>query len=603
MNAMLRSTRTIPRAELPGKLNGRSRRVVNPSPPTNVEAEHDLAAAVLVAARNKDHIGDATRLFTEISATISSDELFDQFCRTVWRAMSDLCRRGQSLSAETVADELERQTGDDGRSLLDDIGGREKIYELESRLLTPAGWQHAAKLVRHASQRRALFYCGAELQRLAHHTPPDELLGQFEAVTSETRRVLEPVAQRKSTGVGEPVLTRLSDVWPERVAWLWPNRIALGKLSLIVGDPGLGKSLLTLDIAARVTTGRAWPDGTPNGAPGSVVLLTAEDDLADTVRPRIDAAGADASRVNALQTVLHDDPETGNIVPMPFNLERDLLALEQAITATAECRLVVIDPVAAYLGRVDAHKNADMRALLTPLAELAARHRVAVVAVHHLNKSIALPAIYRVTGSLAFVAAARAVWAVTRDPEDESGRRRFFLPVKCNLANDETGLAYAVICQPGLDAPVVVWESGPLSARVDVALNGDQGSDENSATAVAEAARWLQQALRNGPMPAKELRKKAKADGIADRTLRRAKSRIGVQTEKDGYGGDGRWLWKLPDAVDSKAVNTSPDLATWPHGHLRKNPEENAHLGGQPSIGGQLQMTGHLWDESDWGEV
>jgi len=161
---------------------------------------------------------------------------------------------------------------------------------------------------------------------------------------------------------GEPVITCLADVTPRPVEWLWPARIALGKLTLIVGDPGLGKSFITLDLAGRVSRGTAWPDN-PQARrdPGGVVLLSAEDDLADTIRPRLDAAGADVRRIAAITTVKRFDPATGKDKFEPFNLTAHLLALEQTIEQVGSCRLVIIDPISAYLGGTDSHKNADVR--------------------------------------------------------------------------------------------------------------------------------------------------------------------------------------------------------------------------------------------------
>ena len=173
--------------------------------------------------------------------------------------------------------------------------------------------------------------------------------------------------------VRTPVLISLADVEPTEVQWLWKNRIALGKLTLLVGDPGEGKSFLSLDITSRVTTGAKWPDGSGHAPLGGVVLLGAEDDLADTVRPRLDAACADVSRVVALQAVKSRD-EQGDYA-RGLSLDRDLDVVEQAIVATPDCKLLIVDPISAYMGDADSHKNADVRSVLAPLAELRACSR------------------------------------------------------------------------------------------------------------------------------------------------------------------------------------------------------------------------------------
>lgn len=338
-----------------------------------------------------------------------------------------------------------------------------------------------------------------------------------------------------------PVTVRLSDVQPELLRWLWPGRIALGKLTLLCGDPGLGKSFVTLDLAARVSSGTGWPDLPllPN-APGSVVLLSAEDDLADTIRPRLDAAGADATRVVAIQAVRRR-LFTGRMQDDYFDLTEDLPALETAIQQVSDCRLVIIDPLTAYLGKTDSHKNAEVRAVLARLFELAARHKVAVLAVTHLNKANTLPAIYRAMGSLAFVAAARAVWAVVRDDQDETGRRRLFVPVKNNLGADETGLAYTLE-QVGSVARVA-WESGAVNMRADDALGGSR-----RAAVRDDATEFVIATLKanGGDMLSDDLWAAAKAEGISKMTLRRAKEAV-VEAYKE-KGRDGRWRCKLKGA-------------------------------------------------------
>lgn len=363
-----------------------------------------------------------------------------------------------------------------------------------------------------------------------------ETLGQYEPDVQAVWR--EELAARAASTPG-PVLVRVCDVQPELVRWLWPGRIALGKLTLLCGDPGLGKSFITLDLAARTSTGSAWPDmPLLKDSPAGVVLLSAEDDLADTIRPRLDAAGADVARVVSLQAVrrLRVDGKTEEAY---FDLTQDLPALEAAIQKTSDCKLVVIDPLTAYLGKIDGHKNAEVRAILARLFELAARHKVAVLAVTHLNKASTLPAIYRAMGSLAFVAAARAVWAVVRDEDDETGRRRLFVPVKNNLGADETGLAYAL--EPVGQTARVKWESDPVSIRADDALDGGG----RKAKVQHDARQFVIDTItaNGGDMLSDDLTAAAEAQGISERTLWRAKKTVAESYKEKGGGG--RWRCKL----------------------------------------------------------
>lgn len=353
---------------------------------------------------------------------------------------------------------------------------------------------------------------------------------------------------------GAPVIVRLSDVQPEEVSWLWPGRIALGKLTLIAGDPGLGKSFLTLDLAARVSRGVPWPDAPGVAQPtGGVVLLNAEDGVADTIHPRLDAAGADMNRIVALEAV-RSVGERGRESMRTFDLSRDLLALECAIRVVGECRLVVIDPITAYLGATDSHKNAEVRGLLAPLGELAARHRVAVIAVTHLNKSGSGPAIYRAIGSLAFTAAARSAWAVCKAPDED--RRRLLLPIKNNIAPDAGGLAYRIAsCGIGT-RPAVEW-MGAVSLSADDAL-GVERTDGRSER--DDAGEWLRELLQGGPRLTTEVEAEANAAGFKMATVRRAKAALGIKVRKRGYGGKWEWALPAPDGAEGAHSPASEHL-------------------------------------------
>lgn len=360
------------------------------------------------------------------------------------------------------------------------------------------------------------------------------------SATGESRKRSKPARSLRTSEQAddefEPrVLTRcLADVEPEPVAWLWPERIPFGKLTLIVGDPGLGKSFLTLDIAARLSRGTPWPDRRDESVtPGGTILLSAEDDLADTIRPRLDAAEADVTRIHAI-TAVQRTSDTG---PAYFNLDADLEALERCIRDTG-ARLVVVDPLSAYLGHRDSHRDADIRALLAPLADLAARHRCAVLSVSHLNKNAAGRAMYRAMGSLAFTAAARVAWLVGRDPDND--RRRLLVPIKANLITEPSGIGFEII-----DGRVS-WFPDPVHVDADALLASD-GPDRQAQN---DAADWLMSLLAVGSMPVPEIRKAAEADCQGWRTIERAKKALGVVSRRDGYGKTGRFTWELPTVTD-----------------------------------------------------
>lgn len=371
-----------------------------------------------------------------------------------------------------------------------------------------------------------------------------------------------------------PIVVRLSDVEPEPISWLWPDRIALGKLTLIAGDPGLGKSFVTLDISARVSSGTPWPDRrTEPNAVGGVVLLSAEDDVSDTIRPRLDAAGADVTRVNLIQGIEYFEKRTAKRSRRSFNLEQDLPSLEAAIRGTTGCRLVVVDPVSAYLGKVESHNNSEIRGLLAPLSELASRYRVAVVAVTHLNKGGGANALYRAMGSLAFVAAARAAWLVV--PDADNPKRRLFLCAKNNIGPDRGGLAYELT--PSGTVAYVAWEAEPVATTADEALGAViRKGEERKTGKVVTSGEWLKEQLANGPVPMRELEARWQDAGISEASIRRASGKLGIVPRKLPRGP---WVWELPGSGEGKATQPDSQDAQEPRLAEDEHLEHLEHLG------------------------
>jgi hypothetical protein len=371
-----------------------------------------------------------------------------------------------------------------------------------------------------------------DLLALVHAAPP---FSPVEAVSSSPQ----------GGSVAQPVLVRLADVQPEPVTWLWPGRVAAGKLALLVGDPGLGKSWISLDVAARISAGLAWPDGGSVSA-GSVLLLSAEDGVADTIRPRLDALGGDATQVHHLAVLRTGERERAVQLT-------DVATLELAIHRI-HARLMIIDPISAYLGSTDSHRDAEVRGLIAPLAALAERTGAAILGIMHLAKDRQQPAIYRAVGSIAFAAAARLVLAVAADPDRED--RRIMASVKSNLSTPPAALAYR------LDAGRVVWEAEPVAdADVDALLAGPAlGRQERR-----DAEAWLSVLLAEGPMRVPMVQTTARKAGLAWRTVERAKCRLDVEaTRMGGVAGGGQWWWRLPPAKAATASMNTANTATPP---------------------------------------
>lgn len=320
-------------------------------------------------------------------------------------------------------------------------------------------------------------------------------------------------------------LTRLADIESQPIEWLWHPRIPRGKVTLLVGDPGAGKSFVSLAIAASVTTGAPLPAGEPR-APRSVLIWNGEDGTADTIRPRSEAAGADLERMYVIDGELAEDGSHS-----PFGLlSIDLVSAH--VQSAGDVDLVIVDPIAALLAGVDAHRDSEIRSSLQPLADFAETCGVAVLAIAHLNKREAERALYRVGGSIGFVGLARSVLLAAIDPEDG---RRAIAPLKCNLAAMPAPIEYRI------DDEGRFWwgqASGELTA--DHLLRSVRPERYGGARSAAES--FLREVLADGPRRANEVDALAEEAGISEATLKRARRALRVQTKRTKDG----WTVSLP---------------------------------------------------------
>lgn len=360
------------------------------------------------------------------------------------------------------------------------------------------------------------------------------------------------LAEARSDGIG----VRLSDVKPERVRWLWQDRIPLGKMTIFDGDPEVGKSSVTLDLAARVTTGRTMPDDSP-GVDGAVVILSYEDGIADTIVPRLKASGCDLDRVIVIDRV---PDEKGTIRPpmIPEDLDHaeDIIRREGAV-------LLVIDPLMAALGgKIDAHRDQDVRRALVLIADMAERTKAAVVVVRHMNKSGGGNPMYRGGGSIGIIGAARSALLFGHSTEDPD--LRVMARLKGNLATAYPSLAYRMEGTEidGEDGPIstvrVAWE-GETSEDAATLLQPPQTDDDS---ARQRAKTFLKTLLAGGEKTATEVETAAEEADIAPATLNRTKKAAGVRSVKTKTG----WVWRLH--------TSQPEI----NGHHRLAREDIDHL-------------------------
>lgn len=428
-----------------------------------------------------------------------------------------------------------------------------RIQQAAKARMDNRGWTHAPGICHGSTEGKAVYIS------------PNGAYGCHKGCTTARVRTAlglpeRPVSEDADSGAPQSQETPalrvvcMADVEPEEVSWLWHPYIARGKLTILEGDPGLGKSWLTCALASAVTRGRGLPGCLPFKA-GDVLMLSAEDGLGDTLRPRLDAVGADVRRVLALNE------------PLTFDAA-GLLRLEAAIIERPPV-LVIIDPLFAFMGgKVDIHRANECRAISAPLALIAERHRCAMLAVRHLGKSRGGGhALNAGIGSIDFTAAARSVLLVGRDPDDES--KRAIVQTKNNLAPHGPSVGYK------LEGNQFFWtgESDLTAGRILSVV-----SNEEERSALTEAVDFLRTALSSGEREVDEVKGEARRAGITDATLRRARERLNLKALRQGAPGTRqRFVWRLPQTDGEQSH--ADDAQTTAVEHYRANEPSKSSYG------------------------
>jgi putative DNA primase/helicase len=381
------------------------------------------------------------------------------------------------------------------------------------------------------------------------------------------------------------VLVKASNLRPEPVAWLWPGWLARGKLHIIAGPAGCGKTTITTSLAGTLSAGGRWPDGTRSPA-ASVVIWTAEDDPADTLAPRLALAGADLDRVSFLTGVDHQGERRA------FDPAHDIAHLRDALMAS-DVGLLIVDPIVAAIAG-DSHKNAEVRRGLQPLVDLAGELGVAVLGITHLSKGTqGRDPLERLTGSLAFGALARLVYIAARrqDQGDDEQDTRLFVRVKSNLGRDGDGFTYSVEqaelpAYPGVVGSAIRWGDALHGEARDLLAEADATPD-SSGDSVHDAKTFLADLLADGPVPVKAIRADAEGAGFSWATIRRAQGEIGVEAVKQGgsFGGAAqKWVWRMPTSgAPLKMLKTTED-AEGAHTILLSTFSKSEHLQSNQTI-------------------
>jgi hypothetical protein len=322
-------------------------------------------------------------------------------------------------------------------------------------------------------------------------------------------------------------IIQLSTVESEPVEFLWEPYIPLGKLTLIDGDPGVGKSWLSLAIGTSISKGNGLPN-VDKFEPGKILLLSAEDGLEDTIKPRLEVLKANCDLIFAVKQV--------------FTLDDDGIILLDDEIRKASPKIVFIDPLVAYFGgRVDLHKANETREIMAKLATVADKNNCAIVGIRHLTKGSRNKAIYRGIGSIDLTAACRSVLLVGTEPNNPNAKA--MIHIKSNLTIPGKTIGFKI--DEGQ-----FWWTGNSNLTADQILSPENDMEN---TPIEEAEEFLRTALSNGTVTSAKIKKDAKENDISERTLWRAKRNLNIRTKKDGYNG--KWCWYLPENQLPKSAN------------------------------------------------
>ncbi|WP_198009899.1 AAA family ATPase [Legionella tunisiensis] len=347
-------------------------------------------------------------------------------------------------------------------------------------------------------------------------------------------------------------LIRASSVKPEPVLWYWRDWLAAGKLHVLGGAPGTGKTTIALDFAAVISSGGCWPDGSAASC-GNVVIWSGEDDHKDTLIPRLLQAGANMDNIFFIAGVQEGQKKRS------FDPAIDMEPLLRKLKEIGNVRLLIIDPiVSAVTG--DSHKNAEVRRSLQPLVDLAGRLGCALLGITHFSKAThGRNPVERLTGSLAFGALARVVLVVAKlSKEDEEDEMTWLLMrAKSNIGPDEGGFVYQLqqnelANHPGVCGAFIKWKQFVEGSARDWLASAEKTNEGKRQGVLEKAIQFLSKLLANGPLPQTDIEEQYLNAGYSHSTIRRAKSTLQIQSVKAGgyFGGEEQqWLWLLPKTV------------------------------------------------------
>lgn len=485
--------------------------------PHNLAAERGVVGGLIID----------NSFIPKVRAILKPADFFRDAHAILYRAILELADSPSPVDSLLLLSHVE------SRGELVKVGGDDYLAEILADLPHALNTPHYAAIVREkALARQGIVACERASADLR-----SGLFSAGKALHRTSRRIdrLHRLCKNPEEGpVAESVI--IGDVPDRDYDWLWPGRIPANKVTLCAGEAKIGKSFFTLWLSAAVSAGLGYPGGNGECMPaGNVVILSAEDDIDDTIKPRLIAAGADIRRVQALTTMRMPD---GTRSPFTLAYIPELASLIKRIGGV---RLLVIDPITHYIGsEVDDNRAAPLRAAIGPLKTLAKDMGVAVVVVSHFNKGSSPKALNRVLASGAYTALARSNWMFYRDPDDR--KRRLMLDGGTNVVEDPTGLAYRIV-----DGRIE-WEPDPISMSADefLAETHDRSGELGGQPKAQRAQDFLAALLPFGrDLPSDHIIAAAKTVGIGRNAIFEAKQTLGIEARKIG-GRGGPWHWFRP---------------------------------------------------------
>ncbi len=404
------------------------------------------------------------------------------------------------------------------------------------------------------------------------------------AIQAEEKREHESISglygfykEDDELGSSTLMVIRAADIVAEKQEWLWLGKIPGGSATLFAGQPGCGKSTVLIDIIARTTTGRDWPDGVKNTAGQKDVLFAvSEDDIARTVKPRLMAAGADMSRVHFIRGVKMEVKEGKSTSYTSFQLDSNLTLLKDSLKAHPDVALVAFDPISAFFGNADPNKDKEIRPVMERINKACEKTAAAFVAIIHHNKRSDADSISKILGGSSVIGVARAAWSFSKNPDNPD--ERVMGHVKGNLSKSTSGMKYRIV-EKEIDLPsgektsmsCIEWLEETKDTANDI-MEKQREATKNPVDRQLEAAKGLLRTLlENGPMRSPEVYDKAKAEGISDSTVKRALKALGGQHHDLRKSGRGSWWMSLPGFdkfPEPKTEQLLPDVEA-----LYKSPE------------------------------